>query len=154
MYLFIKTLAFILFMIYTEYDKNSKQKGLNMMFCKSCGAEISSDCVRCSQCGNNPYDETGVRIERDSVVYTDKTKYKSRIIAGILQILLPFFAAGRLYLGNYYIAGFQIFLSFVLQYRIPFTWIFIPVGVIIPIIDGIRILQKRVLFDANGNKLK
>lgn len=124
------------------------------MFCKSCGAEVSPDCVRCSQCGNNPHIESGIKIERESVVYQAEPKKKSRILAGVLQIVFPFFALGRFYLGNHYIAIFQIFLSFVFQYRIPFTMIFIPVGVIVPIIDGFRILTKKVTYDAYGRELK
>ena len=124
------------------------------MFCKSCGAEMDDSCIRCTQCGNDPRAETGKDVKREETVYSARTKQKSKILAGILQIVLPMFAAGRIYLGNYSIACFQILISFIFQIRIPFTLYFIPLGLILPIYDGIRILMGRVRYDAYGRELK
>lgn len=34
------------------------------MYCKSCGAEIPDDSIKCSQCGNNPHEETTQEVRR------------------------------------------------------------------------------------------
>lgn len=111
-------------------------------------------CVRCSQCGNNPNIKTGTEVKREETVYRAESNQKSRILAGILQIIFPFFATGRLYLGNYYMALFQIFIASSFVFYLPFTGIFIPLGMLLPIFDGIRILLGKVSTDARGVPLK
>ena len=68
------------------------------MFCKVCGAEIPDTSTKCSQCGNNPYDETIQEVKNVAPEY-EFLHSKSRIVAGLLQIFLGMFAAGRFYLG-------------------------------------------------------
>ena len=124
------------------------------MFCKNCGAEMFDGCVRCSQCGKDPNIDFGNEIKREKSVNQPEQKHKSRVLAGILQIVFPFFAAGRLYLGNYYIALLQIFMSVIVRFPIPFTRIILPIGAFFCVYDGIRILTGRVNHDADGIRLK
>lgn len=115
------------------------------MFCKTCGAEIPDDAQRCSQCGANPHAEpadTGYR--KVHVPYQEK--YKSRLVAGLLQILLGFIGLGgigRLYLG-YTTLG-------ILQLVIPYATC--GAGILWSVIDGIMILTGSVHTDAFGNPL-
>lgn len=115
------------------------------MFCKTCGAEIRDDAVRCSQCGSDPYAEPPQSDYRQvHVPYQEK--YKSRMIAGLLQILLGlvgFGGIGRLYLG-YTTLG-------ILQLILPFATCF--AGALWSIIDGIMILTGSVNTDAFGRPL-
>lgn len=68
---------------------------------------------------------------------------KGRKTAGLLQILLGGFGAGRFYLGYRKIAVLQILA----------TWCTCGAGVLWPLIDGIRILEGRVP-DKDGRPLK
>lgn len=112
------------------------------MFCKTCGAEIPDDSVICSQCHNDPRSESTQQEKRQT--YTPVfSKYKSRLLAGILQILLAPFGAGRLYLGYVGIALLQI-LAVVMTSGLAIIW---------PVIDGIRILMGYVKTDAFGQPL-
>lgn len=129
------------------------------MFCKSCGAEMEDGCKRCSQCGNDPNIDCGQNIKRenstqDNSYYYTQTKSKSKIIAGILQIIFPGLALGRWYLGNYTTALAQMLVSLLFTIRIPFTFRVISLGSLWAICDGIRILMGRVKTDAFGNEVK
>ena len=124
------------------------------MFCKNCGAEMFDGCVRCSQCGKDPNIDFGTEIKREQAVDQSETKHKSRVLAGVLQIIFPFFAAGRLYLGNFYIALLQIFMAITIRFPIPFTRIILPIGVLFVMYDGVRILTGKVNHDADGVRLK
>lgn len=112
------------------------------MFCKSCGAEIPDDAIRCSQCGNDPHDESNQEIKRVQPEY-EFVHAKSRVLAGLLQIFLCFLGAGRFYLGYTMTALLQIFVVIITS----------GIGVIWPIIDGIMILGGSVATDANGQPL-
>jgi TM2 domain-containing membrane protein YozV len=68
---------------------------------------------------------------------------KGRKTAGLLQILLAGFAAGRFYLGYPKIAVLQILA----------TWLTCGAGILWPIVDGLRILDGRVP-DAAGKPLR
>ena len=61
------------------------------MFCKNCGAEMFDGCVRCSQCGKDPNIDFGTEIKREQTVDQPEKKQKSRVLAGALQIIFPFF---------------------------------------------------------------
>ncbi len=124
------------------------------MFCKNCGAEMDELCPLCTQCGNDPNIKIGKEIKREKSSPAQEEKRKSRILAGILQIVFPFFALGRLYLGNYHIAMFEIIISLSCFWTIFPIIMFLPIGVLLPIYDGIRILKGRVPFDAQGRPLK
>lgn len=112
------------------------------MFCNSCGAEISDDVSVCSQCGKDPrgnYTQNVKNVKPESSF----TKAKSHITAGLLQIFLAPFGAGRFYLGYTHIAIMQIFLNFVTG----------GTAIIWPVIDGILILCGRLKTDAYGEPL-
>ncbi len=55
---------------------------------------------------------------------------KSKVIAGVLQIVLGSFGVGRFYMGNYGMAIAQILV----------TWLTLGIGAIWPFVDGIMIL--------------
>ncbi len=112
------------------------------MFCKVCGAEIPDTSTKCSQCGNNPYDETIQEVKNVAPEY-EFLHSKSRIVAGLLQIFLGMFAAGRFYLGYTSMALLQLVLIFMTR-GLALIW---------PIIDGIMILCGSVSTDAKGKPL-
>ncbi|WP_394847695.1 TM2 domain-containing protein [Pendulispora brunnea] len=68
---------------------------------------------------------------------------KSKIIAGILQLLVGAFGVGRFYTGHTTIAILQIVA----------TWLTCGVGVIWPIVDGIMMLTGKVT-DSQGRPLR
>jgi TM2 domain-containing membrane protein YozV len=68
---------------------------------------------------------------------------KSKVVAGILQILLGGFGAGRFYTGHTKIAILQIVV----------TWVLCGFGAIWPLIDGILILVQGGT-DAQGRPLR
>ena len=63
------------------------------MYCKSCGAEIPDDSIKCSQCGNNPHEETTQEVRRVRPEY-EFVHAKSRVLAGLLQNISLFFRGG------------------------------------------------------------
>lgn len=68
---------------------------------------------------------------------------KSKLVAGLLQILLAGFAAGRFYTGH---TGKAIA-------QIAVTWLTLGAGAIWPLIDGIILLTKGGT-DAQGRQLQ
>lgn len=117
---------------------------------------MNDGCTRCTQCGNDPNISTGKEVKREHVYEKPIHKQKSRIIAGILQIVFPYLAAGRLYLGNYYIAIFEIIIALTVVFPVftLFGFMFLPVGLLLPIYDAIRIFRGKVKYDAKGISLK
>jgi TM2 domain-containing membrane protein YozV len=75
--------------------------------------------------------------------YAGQYSDKSKLIAGILQILLGGFGAGRFYTGHTNIAIYQILA----------TWLTCGLGGLWPLIDGIMILVKGGT-DAQGRILR
>lgn len=69
---------------------------------------------------------------------------KSKMIAGILGILLGGFGVGRFYLGFYGIGALQLLLT-VVTIGFGFIWGFV---------DGVLILSGNILKDAQGRPLK
>lgn len=117
------------------------------MFCKTCGAELDDNAKRCSQCGNNPHAETSQQQPKKVYASVDKQFYKSRLTAGLLQILPGLVGIGGL--GRFYLGYTTIGL---LQLIIPFPTC--GAGCFWSIIDGIMILNGSIDLDANGNPLK
>jgi TM2 domain-containing membrane protein YozV len=68
---------------------------------------------------------------------------KQKMMAGLLQIFLGGFGAGRFYTGHYGLAIAQLAV----------TWVTCGVGVIWPIIDGVMMLTGKVT-DAQGRPLR
>jgi|GEM_PF-1351519 len=115
------------------------------MFCKTCGAEMPENAHICTQCRNNPSAEPAEESQTLHEVYVPcEQTGRSRIIAGVLQIVLGCFGAGRLYLGYFWIAVLQCFLT-VTTFGILIIW---------PIIDGVLILKGWVKRDAYGVPLR
>jgi TM2 domain-containing membrane protein YozV len=85
---------------------------------------------------NAPY---GVH-PRTGIPYSDKSK----MTAGLLQILLAGFAVGRFYTGHTGIAIAQLAV----------TWVLCGMGAIWPLIDGIMMLTSDDITDANGRPLR
>ncbi len=116
------------------------------MFCKTCGAQIPDDAIRCSQCGSNPHDEPAQPEEKIIHIPVGE-QYRSRTLAGILQILpclIGVGGIGRLYLGHMRL-GFIQFAVAVLTVGMASIW---------SLVDGILILTGMVNTDAQGKPLK
>jgi TM2 domain-containing membrane protein YozV len=111
------------------------------MFCSNCGKEIDDKAVVCVHCG--------VPVSnKNSSVYNGNAK--SKLVAGILGILLGSFGVHNFYLGYNSKAIAQLVLTVV-------GWIII-IGPIISgiwgLIEGIMILIGSIDKDAQGNLLK
>jgi len=128
------------------------------MYCAHCGSQIEQGINFCPKCGTKVASSHG-SAEQTSFTsqeqFTDNTQppprehseysgQKSRLVAGLLQILLGGFGIGRFYLGYTGIAVAQLLVSI-------FTF---GIGAIWPLIDGILILTGSVSVDANGVPLK
>lgn len=105
------------------------------MFCPNCGKEINNNDNFCSYCGY------ALQNNATTAGYNNNSKRKSKLIAGLLQILLPF-GVGRFYLGYTGIGIAQLLLSF------------IGVGAIWSVIDGVMILVGNLDKDADGVPLE
>ena len=100
-------------------------------YCPHCGAETRSDANVCTQCGN------------PLAGAIDPSTQKSRLVAGLLGILLGGLGAHNFYLGNTSRAILQILLSFCFG-----------IGAIWSLVEGIMILTGRIDTDAWGVPLK
>ena len=130
------------------------------MFCKTCGAEMPDSARKCTQCYNDP---TVKSASGDKTVYEvfvpRKQTSRSRKIAGVLQIALGFFGAGRLYLGYKRMAVRQCLLI-VATLCMMLIWtgllsVFVfGVMLISPVIDGVLILKGWIKTDAYGIPLR
>lgn len=108
------------------------------MFCRKCGKEIADDIKYCPNCGC-PTDINEAN-NFNSTNYVGNMNAKSKLAAGLLNILLP--GVGRIYLGYIGIGVTQLILSF--AFGIGWIWSFI---------DGILILTGSVVVDGKGNPL-
>ncbi len=120
-------------------EKLSFNNSTNKRVCPNCGAELlyenQNNCTECGASLNyNVVNNTAVNYN---------VQRKSKLAAGLLQILIPGFGVGRFYLGYTSIAIAQIVVS-ILTCGIGTLW---------PFIDGILILTGSVTTDANGNPL-
>ena len=122
-----------------------------MSYCPNCGKLINDGDNFCSNCG---YDIVGKKekytyayrkdedVKNDEVVVeATVVESKSKLIAGLLQLFVPF-GIGRFYLGYNDIGVAQLILTF---FGIGCLWTFI---------DGIYILCDGVSKDAKGVPLK
>lgn len=110
-------------------------------FCSNCGTKLSDDAKFCGKCG--------VAADNDTINATRvrSTFGKSKIVAGILGILLGSFGVHNFYLG-YNSKGTTQILITVLSCGI-LSW----VSYIWGLIEGIQILTGSIDTDADGNKL-
>ena len=105
-------------------------------FCTNCGKEVGENAYVCVNCG--------ARVNGYQNPANANPDAKSKLVAGILQILLGSFGVGRFYLGYVGIGIAQIAV----------TWLTCGLGAIWPLIDGIMILTGNVQTDAKGIELK
>ena len=108
-------------------------------FCGSCGSESNPTAVLCLKCGVSLLSEA-------SPGQVDATS-KSRLTAGLLNLLLPFIAVGgvgRMYLGYTQVGVWQLII----------TLVTCGIGGLWPFIDGIMILCGKPAKDAQGKALR
>lgn len=120
------------------------------MKCKNCGQELGETVKRCPICGQQQDYLVRRSPEREIISYEEESlelevyeHQKSRLVAGLLQIFLGGFGAGRFYLGYTGVAVGQ--LCTLPLFGIGYIWGFI---------DGILILCGQVDLDAEGVPLK
>lgn len=100
-----------------------------MKFCAKCGKEIQDEAVVCVHCG----------VATGKSGASGETSPKSKIAAGLLNILLPF-GIGRFYMGDAKTGVFQLLVT-ILTCGIGSLW---------PFIDGIMILVGKDVRDGEG----
>ena len=108
-------------------------KGIGDKFCGNCGKEVAPGAAVCMNCG--------FAIEDKPVV--DESLQKSKLVAGLLGILLGGLGIHNFYLGYTSKAVIDIVLS-----------LFCGIGAIWGLIEGIMILTGNIAVDANGVPLK
>lgn len=115
------------------FDKNIGNK-----YCPSCGNTINfSNVNKCPRC-------SFVLKEIVKKEVTHNNKPKSLLLAGFLQVFLPFISAGNFYLGFTKKAIIQTVVSLLT----------LGIGLIWPFIDGLLIFNGKVKVDAYGISLK
>lgn len=108
-------------------------------FCGSCGSESNPTAVICLKCG--------VGLSSEASPGQVDLGSKSRLTAGLLNLLLPFIAVGgigRMYLGYTHIGVWQLVV----------TLVTCGIGGLWPFIDGIVILCGKPKTDAQGKALR
>ena len=110
-------------------------------YCSNCGSELKEGADICLKCGKIVNDRTNTsNINKDP-------NAKSKIVAGILGILLGCFGVHNFYLGYTNKAVAQLLIS------ILSCFILSPVSAIWGLIEGIMILTGSIDTDAEGRKL-
>lgn len=117
------------------------------MNCTQCGTGISAGVSFCPNCGTRVATPVPAalapRPAASLSVAAPPRSEKSKVAAGVMQILLGPFGAGRFYTGHTGIAIAQI----------AATWLTCGVGVLWPIIDGLLMLMGKVN-DSDGRPLR
>lgn len=107
-------------------------------FCQNCGAQIMPGAVVCTNCG------VGVNMGNPTV----NGQQKSKVVAGILAILLGSLGVHNFYLGNTGKAVAQLLLTLI------GTWITCGISAVAAsiwgIVEGIQILTGSINTDADG----
>ncbi len=106
-----------------------------MIYCKKCGSSVSTEDRYCRTCGN--------RIAEAKNCYTTEPRGRSKLIAGLLGLLVGGWGIHNFYLGKIGRGILQIILTFV-TFGTAGLWGFI---------EGILILCDRITTDGNGNPL-
>ena len=109
-------------------------------YCSNCGKEVKEGADICLNCGKIINEQKRVDINRDP-------NAKSKIVAGILGILLGCFGVHNFYLGYTNKAIAQLLITLLS------CFILSPVSAIWGLIEGIMILTGSIDQDANGIKL-
>ena len=125
------------------------------MFCASCGTSLPAGTMFCSNCGSAQAEQPiqrGVPVaelvgmgggqvidHRSGLPYS----HRSKVVAGVLQLVLGPFGVGRFYTGHIGLAFAQIAV----------TWLTCGLGGLWPFIDGIMMLTGAVK-DVDGLPLR
>lgn len=122
------------------------------MFCKKCGKNINER-KSCPYCGEGKTEGYIPLIPKKWILPLPQDN-NSLFIAGILQIFTGCFGIGRFYMKSYKIGTRQLLVT-LLSILLSLTGavIFLSVGFIWGIIDGIMILSGKVRFDTPKNFL-
>ena len=110
-------------------------------YCSNCGSELKEGADICLKCGKI------VDGKINSGYINKDPNAKSKIVAGILGILLGCFGVHNFYLGYTSKAVAQLLISFLS------CFILSPVSAIWGLIEGIMILTGNIDTDAEGRKL-
>lgn len=116
-------------------------------FCEYCGSEMKQDAPQVINITNNYYsDAPNDRIERTFAnVEPAPAIQRSKVLAGILGLVLGMLGAHNFYLGYQKRAIVQLVLTFISAGTLSAIW---------GIIEGIIILSSTTYRDADGNLLK
>ncbi|MBR5153075.1 MAG: TM2 domain-containing protein [Clostridia bacterium] len=106
-----------------------------MTYCKKCGGSVSPEEQYCRTCGN--------RVAQPKPYSDQKTSNRSKLVAGLLGVLIGSWGIHNFYLGNIGKGILQIFLTSV-TFGIAGIWGFI---------EGILILCDRITVDGKGQPL-
>ena len=109
-------------------------------YCSNCGTELKSGadiCLKCGKIVNNNYNSN---VDKDP-------NAKSKIVAGILGILLGCFGVHNFYLGYTSKAVSQLLISVLSCFLLS------PISALWGLIEGIMILTGNIDSDAEGRKL-
>lgn len=104
------------------------------MFCTKCGKEVSNEAKFCPYCGTNLQENFNMNMPKIN------SQGRNNIIAGLLNILLPF-GTGRFYAGYMTIGAVQLIVSLLT----------LGIGSLWSVIDGILILTNNPNVDGYGN---
>lgn len=109
-------------------------------YCSNCGAELKDGADICLKCGKIVNVTKATEINKDP-------NAKSKLVAGILGILLGCFGVHNFYLGYTSKAIAQLLISLLS------CFILSPISAIWGLIEGIMILTGNIDTDADGKKL-
>ena len=109
-------------------------------YCSNCGSELNDGADICLKCGKI------VGNKNQTIKNTDPDA-KSKLVAGILGIILGCFGVHNFYLGYTNKAVAQLLISLLS------CFILSPVSAIWGLIEGIMILSGQINVDGNGKKL-
>jgi TM2 domain-containing membrane protein YozV len=127
------------------------------MFCPTCGTRVATGTATCPTCGTSlaahleqvppppppPQGLVPPPPPPPLLVAPGGLSQKSKMVAGLLQIFLGAFGAGRFYTGHTALAIGQI----------AATWLTCGIGWVWPFIDGIMMLAGKVT-DSDGRPLR
>ena len=123
------------------------------MFCKNCGKNINER-QSCPYCGHGKTEEyislaPSKEWALPQPTFRDDT---TLFIAGILQIFTGCFGIGRFYMKSYKTGAIQLLVTLLcILLSLTISVIFLSIGFIWGIIDGIMILSGKVSFDESKN---
>lgn len=116
------------------------------MFCRNCGKQIDDNAKFCPECGastSTQTDEFQPTVTHTNGTVQGQPEQKSRLVAGLLGILIGGLGIHNFYLGFNSKGVLNIVLSF-----------FCGIGAIWGLVEGIMILTGNIAADANGVPLK